>query len=282
MKKTFKNLLCGAFLLTLPIVAFADNKKDKVNTYCPLFTAVELNLGGAAWIEKPLSYFTFDGPSFSIGLEMMRAAKGDSKLVRQHQLRYAFSSGSMAISGNGGSNIQFANYTFGMMTHRTVYPKLRLYYGLDANLLGGTVSNTHEGNNPLTLKCDFSVGLTGMAVYDFNLWNHAITARYQMALPVFSVFTQLDRGYLMEGIGDGWRAGSWESRFNMRNRLLFDIHFTSWALRLGYNNDILTYYATPNHFQYVSHNFVVGFAGDLMLWSKANENKNKKLALYTY
>ena len=52
-----------------------------------------------------------------------------------------------------------------------------------------------------------------------------------------------------------------------------DLHFDTWALRLGYNNDIITYYATPNHFQYVSHNFVVGFTGDLMRWSKSNENK---------
>ena len=84
------------------------------------------------------------------------------------------------------------------------------------------------------------------------------------------------------GLFDGYRVGSWESRFNMRNRLHFDLHFDTWALRLGYNNDILTYYATPNHFQYVSHQFVVGFAGDLMRWSKVNESKNIKPALYTY
>lgn len=31
------------------------------NTCSPLFTALELNYGGAAWVEKPLSYFTFSG-----------------------------------------------------------------------------------------------------------------------------------------------------------------------------------------------------------------------------
>ena len=276
MKKTFKNLLCSAILLTLPMVSFAKNKAEKDSTYRPLYTAIELNIGSAAWIEKPLSYFTFDGPSVSLNLELMRAYKGNSKLVRQHQLRYMFSSGEMAISGNGNSKTQFGNYTFGLMTHNTVYPKLRLFYGLDANFLAGIVTNSHGGNNPLTFKSDISVGFTGMAVYDFNIGKYPITARYQMGLPIVSAFTQLDQGYLTESIKDGWRGGSWESRFNMRNRLLFDIHFTSWALRLGYNNDILTYYATPNHFQYVSHNLVIGFAGELMLWSKTNENKNKK------
>jgi hypothetical protein len=68
----------------------------------------------------------------------------------------------------------------------------------------------------------------------------------------------------------------------MRNRVHFDLRFKTWALRLGYNNDIVTHYATDNHFQYVSHNFVIGFAGDLIRWGKNNDNKIIKPALYTY
>lgn len=268
--------------MALPTVAFAQNDAEKDSTYRPLFTALELNIGGAAWKDKALSYYTFDGTNISLSLEMMRAAKGDSKWVQQHQLRYAYNTGSIALSGKGGSKIHLGNYTFGLMTYNTVYPNLRLYYGADLDVLGGVVTNAHGGNNPVSFKSDISVGFTGMAVYDFCIGNRPITARYQMALPVLSTFIQPDQGYLSGGLLDGWKAGSWESRFNMRNRLHFDIHFDSWALRLGYNNDILTYYATPNHFQYVSHDFVVGFAGDLMRWSKANENKKIKTALYTY
>lgn len=282
MNKKLKKLLCGAFLLTLPMASFANDKSEKDSTYCPLFTALELNIGGASWVEKPLSYFTFSGPSYSVSVEMMRAAKGDSKWVQQHQLRYIYNSGSMAISGNGGSKAYFGDYTFGMMTHSTVCPNLRLYYGADLDVMGGVVNNAHEGNNPFTIKSNISIGFTGMAVYDFTLGKLPVTARYQMSLPVLGAFTQTEQGYFTNSLLDGWRAGSWESRFNMRNRLHADLHFNTWALRLGYNNDIITYYATPNHFQYVSHNFVVGFTGDLMRWSKANENKKIKTALYTY
>lgn len=282
MKKTFKKLLCSTFLLTMPMVAFANNEMKEDNTYCPLFTALEVSVGKAAWIDKSLSYLTFDGPTFSLGLEMMRAAKGDSKLVRQHQLRFMYNIGKIAVSKKGGSNAFFGNYTFGMMTHKEVYPKLRLYYGFDAGLLGGFVNNAHKGNNPTAFKIDVSAGLTGMAVYDFKLGKYPITGSYQMALPVVSTFIQINRGYITSGLLDGWNVGSWESCFNMRNRLNFDVHFDSWALRLGYNNDILTNYATPNHFQYVSHNFVVGFTGELMRWSVKNENKKIKPALYRY
>ena len=282
MNKKLKKLLCGAFLLTLPMASFANDKSESDSIYCPLFTALEFNIGGATWVEKPLSLFTFDGPSISLSVEMMRAAKGDSKWVQQHQLRYMYNSGTMSISDKGGSKAYFGNYTFGMMTYSTVCPNLRLYYGADLDIMGGAINNAHGGNNPFIVKSDLSVGFTGMAVYDFKLGKLPVTARYQMALPVLSAFIQTERGYMVEGLLNGWKAGSWESRFNMRNRLHADLHFDTWALRLGYNNDIFTYYATPNHFQYVSHNFVVGFTGDLMRWSKANDNKKIKTALYTY
>ncbi|MBQ5777046.1 MAG: hypothetical protein IIW06_08695 [Bacteroidaceae bacterium] len=282
MKKTFRNLLCSVAALALPLVAFADNKAKEDNTYSPLYFAVEYSQGGASWIDKSLSYYTFTGSNFSIGAEIMRAANGDSKWVQQHQLRYINSTGHIAISGMGGSQIHFGNYTFGMMSHSTVAPQLRLYYGFDINLLAGVVNNDHGGNNPFTIKGDLSVGFTGMAVYDFKLGKLPITARYQMSLPVLSVFTQTERGYMFSDFTNFVKAGSWNNHFNMRNRVHFDLRFKTWALRLGYNNDIVTHYATDNHFQYVSHNFVIGFAGDLIRWGKNNDNKIIKPALYTY
>ena len=281
MNKTLKKILCGVLLLAMPMALFAKKSKND-SIYRPLFTAFELNIGGAAWVEKPLSYFTFNGTNISLSLEMMQAIRGESKWVHQHQFRYIYSTGDMAISGNGGSKVQLGNYTFGMMTYSTVCPKFRLYYGADLNILGGVITNIHGGNNPLTVKGDISLGFTGMAVYDFKLGKLPVTSRYQMSLPVLSAFIQQKQGYFATGLTDGWTGGSWGRHFNMRNRLHFDLHFDSWALRLGYNNDILTNYATTNHFQYVSHNFVLGFTGELMGWSKSNMNKKIKTALYTY
>ena len=282
MKRTFKKLLCLVLLLAMPMVLFAKKRSKNDTIYRPLFTAFELNIGGAAWVEKPLSYFTFNGANISLSLEMMQAIRGESKWVHQHQFRYIYSTGNMAISGNGGSKVYLGNYTFSMMTYSTVAPKFRLYYGADLNILGGVVTNIHGGNNPLTIKGDISLGFTGMAVYDFKLGKLPVTSRYQMSLPVLSAFIQHKQGYYTEGLADGWTGGSWGRHFNMRNRLHFDLHFSTWALRLGYNNDILTNYATPNRFQYVSHNLVLGFTGELMRWSNINATKKIKTALYTY
>ena len=281
MKKTFRNLLCSVVALTLPLVAFADNKAKENNTHSPLYLAVEYSIGGASWIDKALSYYTFTGSNFSIGAEIMRAANGDSKWVQQHKLRYINSTGTIAISGMGGSQSHYGNYTFGMMSHSTVAPKFRLYYGFDANLLAGVVLNDHGGNNPFNIKGDLSVGFTGMAVYDFKLGKLPVTARYQMSLPVFAVFMQTERGYLPADFTNFVKVGTWNNHFNMRNRVHFDLRFNTWALRLGYNNDIVTHFATDNHFQHVSHNFVIGFAGDLVRWGKNNDKKIKP-ALYTY
>ena len=79
MNKKLRILLCCVFISVFSMASFAKGKSEKKNTCCPLFTALEFNLGGVAWVEKPLSYYTFSGPSISVGVEMMRAAKGDSK-----------------------------------------------------------------------------------------------------------------------------------------------------------------------------------------------------------
>jgi hypothetical protein len=281
MKKTLAKLLCGVLMLAMPMALFAKKSKND-SIYRPLYTAFEINIGGAAWKEKPLSYFTFNGTNLSLSLEMMRACRGESKWVQQHQLRYIYNSGDMAISGNGGSKVHLFNYTYGVMCHSKVAPKFRLYYGPDINVMAGAISNIHGGNNPKTFKGDLSIGFTGMAVWDFKLGKLPVTSRYQMSLPVFSAFIQQKQGYMAHSFADGWTFGSFGKHFNMRNRLHFDLHFSSWALRLGYNNDILTNYATSNHFQYVSHNFVLGFAGELMRWNPKNANKKIKTALYTY
>lgn len=281
MKNSLQKLLLIALLLALPITTFAKSKEKEDSTYCPLHTALEFNIGGGAWKDKYLSYLTYDGIDFSVGVEMMRARKGDSKWVQQHQLRYMYNSGSINISGMGASKVHMFNYTFGYMHHQTVASKLRLYYGFDINALAGVISNTHGGNNPTTYKVNVSAGFTGMAVYDFNLGKRPITARYQMSLPVFAFFNQAKQGYSHD-LSSGWHLTTWDGQFNMRNRLLFDIHFNTWALRLGYNNDIMTNYATTNYFQYVSHSLVIGFAGDLMRWSENSINKKIKPALYIY
>ncbi|MBR4886538.1 MAG: DUF3316 domain-containing protein [Muribaculaceae bacterium] len=280
MKNSLQKFLLIALLLALPITTFAKSKEKEDSTYCPLHTALEFNIGGGAWKDKYMSYYTYSGTSFSVGAEMMRAGKNESKWVQQHQLRYMYNSGTISLSDKGKSKSHLFNYTFGYMYNQTVAPKLRLYYGFDINALGGYFDNAHKGNNPISIKGDLSLGFTGMAVYDFHLGKRPITARYQMSLPVFATFIQVEQGY--SNIIGAWHLTTWDGHFNMRNRLLFDLHFDSWALRLGYNNDIMTYYATSNHFQYVSHNLVVGFAGDLMRWSEKNMNKKIKSAIYTY
>lgn len=276
-----------AALLLVPMAVSAQEKEkeEKQEYYRPLFTALELQLGGAHWIETPLSNLSYKGTNLSVGVEMMRAYQGkdgNSKWVQQHQLRYNYGSGHIAISGAGGSNYHMGDYTFALMHHSTVAPKLRLYYGFDLGASAGMIDNAHGGNNPFTAKLDASLGFTGMAVYDFNLGKLPITARYQMSLPVVGAFSQLHWGQLPSGFLNGIHFGTWKNRFDMTNRVHLDLHIGTWALRLGYHNDIVTNYATDNRYQLITHNFVVGFAGDLMRWSKKNDNKIIKPALYQY
>ena len=73
MNRILIKLLCGVLMLAMPMVLFAKKSSKNDTIYRPLFTAFELNIGGAAWVEKPLSYFTFNGANISLSLEMMQA-----------------------------------------------------------------------------------------------------------------------------------------------------------------------------------------------------------------
>ena len=65
MNRILIKLLCGVLMLAMPMVLFAKKSSKNDTIYRPLFTAFELNIGGAAWVEKPLSYFTFNGANIS-------------------------------------------------------------------------------------------------------------------------------------------------------------------------------------------------------------------------
>ncbi len=269
-------------ILFVAILLAPHTMQAQQRYYAPLFTSLELQYGGGHWIDTPLSDLSYKGNSLSVSVEMIRAFRNESQWVQQHILRYYMGMGSIAISGAGGSDYYMGSYTFSLMHHTTIAPKLRLYYGPDLSITGGAITNAHGGNNPATAKFDLSIGFSGMAVYDFKIGKLPITARYHMLLPVIGTYNQIDWGELTYGPFDKMHLATWSNRFDMTNRVLLDLHIGTWALRLGYHNDIMTHWATDNRFQLITHNFVIGFAGDLMRWSPKNENKTIKPALYQY
>ena len=284
MRRDFFLLIFAALL---PAIARAGEPAD-AEPLCPLFTAVEFEVGSSELIDTYLSPWSYTGWSLALGAEWMRVMPIEEyRWVWQQQLRANFARTHLRISGNGLTDAGLLHYAFAMMRYSDLPVKgLRLYYGADMTLTGGALYNYHGGNNPVSVKADMSWGLTAMAVYDFKLGRLPVTARYQLALPVVGFFAQPEYSetYYEVSLGNHenfLHVGTWATRFDMTNRLTIDFHFGSWALRAGYGNSIYTTYTAGNRYQWVTHHFVVGFAGDLLRWSAGNKDRRVCRALYT-
>lgn len=279
-------LYIWTLLLLLPLGIQAQEHEEQ--PLCPLFTAVEFEAGGARVIDTYLSDWSYKGWDIGVSVELMKAMKLDHyNWVWQQRIGLNYGESNLAISGNGLTIFGGLDYTFAMM-RRSEMPLegLQLYYGGHATLLGEGIYNYHGGNNPVSVKADLSLGLTGMAVYNFTLGKLPFTARYQFTLPVIGLFAQPEYGesYYEVSLGNYTNflhCGTWGNKFDLDNRITIDMHFDNWALRVGYHNRINTTYRSNIRYQMVQHNFTIGFAGDLTSINYKKKNSSIVRALYT-
>ena len=280
-----KRLLYILTLLIAPVISLAQEVADKPQ--CPVFTAVEFEGGGSRLIDTYLSPYSYSGWNIGLNVELMQAMKLDNyNWVWQQLIGLNYGSTRLSMSGAGLSIHAGANYSFAMM-HRSNTPieGLQLYYGGNLSILGEYIENYHGGNNPVSVKADLSLGLTGMAVYNFALGKLPLTARYQLTLPVVGVFAQPEyaESYYEVWLGnyDNFlHCGTWANRFDIDNRITIDMHMGTWALRIGYHNRINTTYENNNRYQLVMHNCTVGFAGDILSIDYKKSNRPIVRALY--
>ena len=273
-------------LLLAPLTLHAQD--HDAEPMCPLFTAVEFEGGGASLIDTYLSDRCYNGWDIGVSVELMKTMKLDCyNWVWQQRMGLNYGESHLVASGNGLTIFGGLDYAFAMM-RRTAMPLegLQLYYGGDVTLMAQGIYNYHGGNNPVSVKADLSLGLTGMVVYNFALGKLPITARYQMVLPVIGIFAQPQYGqsYYEVSLGhyDNFlHCGTWGNRFDIDNRLTLDLHFDNWALRVGYHNRINTTYESHIRYQMVLHNFTIGFAGDLTSLNHKKQHRSVARALYT-
>ncbi len=283
-----KRLLLVTILTTMLLYPTKLWAQDSIaSPVCPVFTSIEFEVGGTRLIDTYLSPWSYKGWDIALNIELMQAMPLDNyHWVWQQQIGVNYGDSKISVTGAGKTIYGGLNYMFAMM-RRSVLPidGLQLYYGADLALVGEGIYNYHGGNNPAAVKADISLGLTGMAVYNFKLGKLPVTARYQLLLPVIGIFGQPEysESYYEVSLGNHHNflhCGTLANKFDIDNRLTVDMHFNSWALRVGYHNRINTTYVTNNRYQLVQHNFTIGFAGDLLSWSKKNSNRSVLRALY--
>lgn len=274
-----------ATTLLHPARLWAQDSADK--PICPVFAGIEFEVGGTRLIDTYLSLWSYKGYDIGINVELMQAMPIDNyHWVWQQLIGAHYGDSKMSVSGAGKTIVGGLNYTFAMMRRNKLpIEGLQVYYGAHLGITGEALYNYHGGNNPASVKADISLGLTGMVAYNFQWGKLPFTARYQLILPVVGIFAQPEysESYYEVSLGNHrnfLHCGTWDNKFDIDNRVTVDMHLGSWALRLGYHNRINTTYAANNRYQMVQHNFTLGFVGDLLSWTKKNNNRSVLRALY--
>lgn len=122
---------------------------------------------------------------------------------------------------------------------------LRIAAGGETTLEPGVAYLSRNGNNPVSVKAAWTVGLTAMVTYNMTVGRVPVTLRYQPSLPLLGAFFSPDYGELYYEISLGNRAGlahcAWPgNRFVMDNLVTADLRLGATALRIGYSGRILS------------------------------------------
>ena len=232
----------------------------------PAFASTALLVGRAHLHDSYLSINNYSGYELGLMHERLRALPfGNGKWVMRHRID-ASAANAYSPSQSGHLISAMLDYSYGQLYTRRFDCGLTWRTGGEIELSGGALYNPRNSNNPAAAKVNLSLGFAEMLTYTLHLGRIPVTLRYQLSLPVMSLFFSPGFGesyYEIFYLGNHSgivKFGAWHNRFDMNNLLTVEIPIGRAALRIGYDNRIRT--SRANHLDYFhySNAFVIGVA----------------------
>ena len=269
-------------------VALWASEDDK--TLRPVAAAYTLEVGSSHLSDTYLTPLKYGGKSFALGYERMQAMRFSPErwvmqLTGRLELNRALNPAHNATMWDLGLELQW-----GMMRRWSVdgVSGLQLYAGGATTLDVGALYLSRNGNNPVSAKAAWTVGLTGAAVYHFKISRLPVCLRYQPVLPVTGAFFSPDYGELYYEIYLGNRdnlahAAWFGNYFRLNNLLTADLRLGSTNLRLGYRGDILSTKENNIVTRRITHTLIIGVSGEwLSLPRSGRISSNAKIISSVY
>ncbi len=278
-------LLASVAFLTMPVAAVGSD-----DVLRPVAAAYTVEAGSSHISDTYLTPLKYKGLNFGLGYERMQAMRfSPEKWVMQLSGRL-----SLNRAENPARNAAMwdlgLELSWGMM-HRWKIDGadgLQLYGGGSTGIDVGALYLARNGNNPVSAKASWTVGLTGAAVYNFKLLKLPVTLRYQPTLPVTGVFFSPDYGELYYEIYLGNRSNLvhgawWGNYFRMNNLLTADLRFGATNVRIGYRGDILSTKVNNIVAGKITHSFVLGVSGEWLSLPRSGKiSQNAKIISAIY
>lgn len=271
MKKT-------AFIISVLVAAFSFHARAvenpdsaEISVVRPVMSAYTLDVGGASVLDTYLSPIRYKGVNLRLGYERMQAMKfNPEKWIMQLETGIDYTP-SENPEGNHTIHTLVADFRWGML-HRWRMKQvdgLQLFAGASTQLRGGALYAPANSNNVVSVKINWNVALTGMAVYNRRIGRLPVTFRYQAVLPVAVLLYSPEYGESYYEMYVGNRSGlvhfGWVgNNFTLSNLITADMHFGNTTLRVGYRNVTETSWVNHLNTQIFRNSLVVGLCGEWM------------------
>ena len=267
MKAKMLDKIC--VVLVACVVAMSVNAQDheEAEVLRPVAKAYTIDYGYASTLDTYLSEIRYEGYNVRLGYERMQAMKCNAESwVSQLDVNAQYAN-TKNPSGNHVMHTVMVGGRWGMMHRWRVLPKLQVMAGGSTQIGGGALYAPANSNNVVTVKVNWSVDATAMALYNCKVGKLPMTLRYQAVLPVAGVMYSLDYGESYYEMYVGNHSGlvhfaSWHNRFAMTNYISADMHLGETSVRVGYRNLIESTYVNKLNTQIYNHSLVVGLSGE--------------------
>ena len=257
----------GALAVLMPANAEETAAEGAGRVVRPVNSAYQVEVGTSHLGDTYLSPLKYAGWHAAFQYERLQAMKFNPDGWRQ-QLRLGgeINSGDNQVKN---SSLLYGNLsaTWGMMHVWHLPYNLTLAGGGSAGGDIGAVYSGRNGNNPVSVKADVTVNLTGYATWKTRLWRLPVMLRWQTTLPVAGAFFSPEYDELYYEIYLGNRSGlahfAWPGNFfRWDNFVTADLDVSYTRLRVGFSSRI--YSTEVNHIttRIFSYGFVLGVSGD--------------------
>lgn len=266
MKRFFNTIV----LSLAATVAVAQNDSAAVEILRPVTSAYSSEVGSSHLTDTYLTPLNYDGWTAAMSYERLQAPRfNPAGAIMQLRGRL-----SVDRDQNPARNATMwgldLNVDWGVLWRlkSSRLPRgLALSGGINTGIDLGALYLARNGNNPVTAKAAWTVGISAMAVYNFRLGALPLTLRYQPSLPLTGVFFSPDYGELYYEIYLGNRSGlvhcAWPGNyFRLDNLVTLDLRFKGATLRLGYHNEVYSGKVSNIVSGHTVHSFVVGLANE--------------------
>ncbi len=265
--KRFLNTIVLSLAAT---AAVAQNDSAAVEILRPVTSAYSIEVGSSHLTDTYLTPLNYDGWTAAMSYERLQAPRfNPAGAIMQLRGRL-----SVDRDQNPARNATIwgldLNVDWGVLWRlkSSRLPRgLALSGGINTGIDLGALYLARNGNNPVTAKAAWTVGISAMAVYNFRLGALPLTLRYQPSLPLTGVFFSPDYGELYYEIYLGNRSGlvhcAWPGNyFRLDNLVTLDLRFKGATLRLGYHNEVYSGKVSNIVSGHTVHSFVIGLANE--------------------